>query len=153
MLRAREVDAAVAVLPFDGSTPPGIDCRLVWERPLYVAIRSTHAAAALERIAPADLAGEPLVALNTPGWAMGALYGRIGVEAPAIVVETFQGMIDAVAEGVGYALTSVSSFTRDQVSLVPLAGHTIASGVIWRSGDGSPAVQRLLAAARLLARD
>ncbi|MFN8629454.1 MAG: LysR family transcriptional regulator substrate-binding protein [Chloroflexota bacterium] len=102
----------------------------------------------------ADVAGEPLVTFN-PGSSLRRLveqaFAAAGLE-PRVALETIEtGAARAmVSSGLGVAILPRSVATRPgpPVAVVPLVSPPVRrSAIAWRTGTGSPARDRFLAAA------
>lgn len=153
LLRAGELDVALPVLR------PGLDLEEIEllpyiEEPFVLAAPPGSSLAGMIAADLADVAGEPLVTFN-PGSSLRRLveqaFAAAGLE-PRVALETIEtGAARAmVSSGLGVAILPRSVATRPgpPVAVVPLVSPPVRrSAIAWRTGTGSPARDRFLAAA------
>jgi DNA-binding transcriptional LysR family regulator len=158
-LRNWGIDIAVSRTPAD---EPDLDCQVLLEEPMVVALSADHPLAKHERIEVGRLSALPFV-LFPPELCPCAhqLVNDLCRQAgftPAVVTEApaLSSVILAVASGVGVSMVPASSAlrlrTRDIVYR-PLGGADIPGlplVAVWRSADRSRPVQEFLKAARAL---
>ncbi|WP_328593648.1 LysR family transcriptional regulator [Actinomadura macrotermitis] len=154
-LRGGEIDAAFGQAHDLPGRPAGIDCRLVHLEPMHAYVGEDHPLAESGELRPADLPG---VVMPDPGEGavestafLTRLAGHFGVPIrfvePAVGQRHYAELVarerTAVALGeAGIPIPPGSGLRRIRlVDPVPLAPWC----VLWRAGDGSPALRRLLA--------
>lgn len=153
-LREGEVDAAFVRLPMHSLDREKV---VLVEAVTYaIALPSTHPLAARRRVDLSELAGEPFVMFPRPfnpgqyDYLVGGIEAvtgkqvRIGAERPAE-----EGMIAAVAEGLGVCLCSVARTKQMRVAGVAYRALSSCSlraqlGLVVRADDSSATVKNLI---------
>jgi len=139
-----------------------LDSEVLLEEPLLVVLPGGHPLAAQQRIALAQLAGEPFVMFQrAPGLVLHDLVLGWCLQqgmAPRVVQEASQthAVVGLVSAGIGVALVPASA--RDMrprdVEFRPLRARSpkVGTALAWRRGDASPVLRSFLATARRVAR-
>ncbi|MER5913037.1 LysR substrate-binding domain-containing protein [Streptomyces sp. NPDC001982] len=154
-----QVDALVARAPLP-VTDDGLDVSVLYDEPRALLVPAFHRLAGKESATPDDFTDEPLVAcagMTAPWTGFWRLEPRAdGRPAPLgpLLVDTFEGKLEAVADGRAIALVPADdprgAFRGDLVA-VPVAGIEPCQVVVaTRSADANPLVAHFRASAKNL---
>ncbi len=158
-LRRGDIDVGFVRPPV---TDAELEAAVLLQEPLVVALPTGHPLAARQRIALAQLAGEPFVMFQRAaglvlhdlvlGWCLqNALTPRVVQEASQT-----HAVVGLVSAGIGVALVPASA--RDMrprdVEFRPLRERSpkVGTALAWRRGDASPVLRAFLGTARRVAR-
>ena len=154
-----EVDLAVLRLPV---VLGGLQTLTLYTEPRVALLPSDHALACRARIHLADLAGLPWVttAAQDPVWQAHAQPIAESRDEPsaAVVVDTLDEFLEAVAAGCGVGLAPASAsrlYARPGVTFIEVADAEPSVGALaWRRGtsDANPTVAAFIRSARLFVR-
>ena len=158
-LEQKRIDVALFLAPTVDR--PGIARETILCESLFVALPAGHSLAKLETIALEQLHAEPFISIP-PRWGTG-YHARISYACqeagftPNVIeeVEHLHTMVSLVAAGMGVALvaSSICRFQPDGVVYRRLVDPSellqVEYGMAWRTGDGSPLVAAIRAAATL----
>jgi len=140
------------------AAPPGLHLETLLTEPLLAGLPADHRLARHDRIALADLAGEPFVFF--PRHRSALAYDefiascRAAGFSPAIAQEASGiSALGLVAAGLGVTVVAASyqALTLDGVRFVPVTGHQLTLQLAWAAGNTNTALPGFLATARDLA--
>ncbi|WP_420137841.1 hydrogen peroxide-inducible genes activator [Sphingomonas sp.] len=146
-------DMVLAQLPVPGAN---LHCERLFREPLLLAMAADHPLHRKSAIAPADLAGQPLLTL-LPEYRLSEQVTAIAAETGAILLRDYEGTsLDAVRQmaGMGVGLTLLPErYVRqevregDDVVVRPFTGSRYYRdiGLLWRQGAGRAPAFHLIA--------
>jgi DNA-binding transcriptional LysR family regulator len=140
------------------AAPPGLHLETLLTEPLLAGLPTGHRLARHDRIALAELAGEPFVFF--PRHRSVLAYDEFIASctaagfSPAIVQEASGiSALGLVAAGLGVTVVAASyqALTLDGVRFVPVIGHQLTLQVAWAAGNTNTTLPGFLATARQIA--
>ncbi|MFC4016506.1 LysR family transcriptional regulator [Micromonospora sp. GCM10011542] len=138
---------------------PDLESRTLATEPVCAVLPEDHPLAGRAELELAELADEPWVMTPRSSWepwhrSYDEHFRRAGF-VPNVVQEdaSVQSLLGLVAAGLGVTrlARSARSLRRTGVVFVPLTGAYAETEMVWRSGDTSPALHRLVAVVTELA--
>jgi len=140
------------------AAPPGIRLETLLTEPVLAGLLADHWLVCHDRIALADLAGEPFVLFprHRSVLAYDELIAscRAAGFSPAIVQEASGiSALGLVAAGLGVTMVAASyqALSLEGVRFVPVMGHQLMLQVAWAAGNTNPALPGFLATTRQVA--